>query len=255
VLNPVKNGKQLSVDSSGNLLVTGSFSVSGGNAAASTTAAAVPAQADYIGFSSGGNLVGVSSTNALPIQAATYGTVAPGTAATQSELMGAIVQISTIPAGTDGQQLAIQGDASGSLRINPYGNVGSIAAKSATGAGNTTVTLTVPSAKKWIVYGFLIKVVIANSGAIRGPGWNVDQSVSNTFIGGGQAGVLAPINATSFYGCGPSVPLSGGFTNSVATIPAPVYVLGPGYHMNFSMTNGVAGDTITVNANVLELND
>lgn len=67
MLNPVKNGKQLSVDASGNLLVTGSFSVSGGNASASTTGAAVPAQADYVGFNSSGNLVGVSSLNPLPV--------------------------------------------------------------------------------------------------------------------------------------------------------------------------------------------
>ena len=41
-------------------------SASAGNAAASTTGAAVPASADYIGFNSGGNLTGVSATNPLP---------------------------------------------------------------------------------------------------------------------------------------------------------------------------------------------
>jgi hypothetical protein len=181
-------------------------------------------------------------------------TVAPATAPANG--IAVLAQANTAaPAPTNGQTLVLQADVAGNLRVNEYGNVGSVAAKSATGAGNTTVTLTVPSAKKWIVYGFLIKVAVANSGAPRAPGWNVDQSVSNTFIGGGQASALGPINVTSFYSCGPSVPLSAGFTNGVATVPAPLYVLGPGYHMNFTMVNGVAGDTITVNANVLELND
>lgn len=42
---------------------------SSGNAAASATGSAVPADADYIGFNSGGNLVGVSSSNQLPVVA------------------------------------------------------------------------------------------------------------------------------------------------------------------------------------------
>lgn len=50
------------VSSANPLPVTG-----GGNAAASPTGAAVPADADYIGFSSGGDLVGVSSSNPLPV--------------------------------------------------------------------------------------------------------------------------------------------------------------------------------------------
>lgn len=41
---------------------------SAGNAAASTTGAAVPASADYIGFNVGGNLTGVSETTPLPVE-------------------------------------------------------------------------------------------------------------------------------------------------------------------------------------------
>jgi hypothetical protein len=57
----------LALDASGNLkinLAAGSIS---GNASASTTGAAVPASADYIGFNSSGNLTGVSSANPLPV--------------------------------------------------------------------------------------------------------------------------------------------------------------------------------------------
>ena len=47
-----------------NVNITGGSS---GNAAASATGSAVPADASYTGFNSGGNLVGVSSSNPLPI--------------------------------------------------------------------------------------------------------------------------------------------------------------------------------------------
>ena len=59
----------LSLDTSGNLnvnLVAGT--ITGGNAAASPTGAAVPASAGYTGFNSGGNLVGVSAAAPLPTQ-------------------------------------------------------------------------------------------------------------------------------------------------------------------------------------------
>lgn len=59
------------VDASGTQVT--SFGGSGGNAAASATGAAVPADADYVGFNSGGNLVGVSSSNPLPITLANTG--------------------------------------------------------------------------------------------------------------------------------------------------------------------------------------
>src|SRR5437868_5559247 len=54
-------------DSAGNLLTKQVNAGSGSNPAAGATAAAVPADADYVGFNSGGNLVGVSSSNPLPV--------------------------------------------------------------------------------------------------------------------------------------------------------------------------------------------
>lgn len=56
----------LQIDSTGILKVNVAAG-SSGNAAASATGAAVPVDADYIGFNSGGNLVGVSSGNPLPV--------------------------------------------------------------------------------------------------------------------------------------------------------------------------------------------
>lgn len=57
--------------SSGNPLpvsvVSGGGGGGGGNAAAGATGAAVPADADYLGFNIGGNLTGVSAANPLPV--------------------------------------------------------------------------------------------------------------------------------------------------------------------------------------------
>jgi len=58
--------RALLIDGSGNLKVNVAAG-SSGNAAASATGAAVPADAGYTGFNSGGNLVGVSSSNPLPV--------------------------------------------------------------------------------------------------------------------------------------------------------------------------------------------
>lgn len=62
----------LKTDASGNLNVNlAAGSISGGNAAASPTGAAVPASADYTGWNSGGTLTGVTLTTALPVQPGT----------------------------------------------------------------------------------------------------------------------------------------------------------------------------------------
>lgn len=72
------NASPCQVDSAGNLLVTikNSSNIAVNPATASnwglaSTAAAVPANALYVGFNSGGNLVGISSGNPLPVTAAT----------------------------------------------------------------------------------------------------------------------------------------------------------------------------------------
>lgn len=66
--NPSNILHAISFDASGNLNVNlAAGSISGGNAAASPTGAAVPASADYTGFNSGGSLIGVSAANPLPV--------------------------------------------------------------------------------------------------------------------------------------------------------------------------------------------
>src|SRR5271157_373596 len=77
--NPSNVIEPLLVDASGYLEVNVKAG-STGNGAASNTGAAVPAQADYVGFNSTPGttnlLVGVSSTNPLPVTSVVTGTVA-----------------------------------------------------------------------------------------------------------------------------------------------------------------------------------
>lgn len=80
MLNVVRNGQQLSVDASGNLLVN---IAAGSNVAAGLTGAAVPLSADYMGFNVAGTLVGVSSVNPLPVSLAST-TITGTIAVTQS---------------------------------------------------------------------------------------------------------------------------------------------------------------------------
>jgi hypothetical protein len=76
LLNVVKAGQQLSLDSSGNLLINlAAGSISGGNLAASLTGAAVPSNADYVGVSVGGTLAGVSGLSLTHAIAATVAIV------------------------------------------------------------------------------------------------------------------------------------------------------------------------------------
>jgi hypothetical protein len=104
----------VTADGSGNLNVNiAEGTISGGNAAAGLTGAAVPGSADYVGFNSGGNLVGVSAANPLPITgsiSATNPSVGtPGAAAPAS---------ATMVGGTDGTDLrSLLTDATGQLKV------------------------------------------------------------------------------------------------------------------------------------------
>ncbi|HEX9059157.1 MAG TPA: hypothetical protein VF941_03165 [Clostridia bacterium] len=90
------------VDASGNQIT--SFGGSGGNAAASATGAAVPADADYIGFNSAGNLVGVSSSAPLPI------TIISGNPTSITANAGTNLNTSALALETGGNLAAIKAD-------------------------------------------------------------------------------------------------------------------------------------------------
>jgi hypothetical protein len=254
VLNPVKNGGQLSLDTSGNLLVSGSFSVSGGNAAASTAGAAVPVQGGYTAFNSGGLLVGVSATNPLPIFGAfVEGTVAAGTSATKSLLIGGVTA-TTAPTPTAGQQIAMQLDRSGNLRASSYGNTGSFTTVVASGTGAAPPSITVPAATKYLLKSTTLRATVANSGSARSYTPNVTDSGGNQ-LGAQNVGVTAPINAVSVYTLAPGLPLALSLSNANASCPFPELFLGPGFVVQISAPSGVAGDALVLIINVLSIPD
>jgi hypothetical protein len=135
----------VTADGSGNLNVNiAEGTISGGNAAAGPTGAAVPGSADYVGFNSGGNLVGVSAANPLPITgsiSATNPSVGtPGSAAPAS---------ATMVGGTDGTDLrTLLTDATGQLKVlienSPAVTISGTVAVTESGAWNVNQTLGTP---------------------------------------------------------------------------------------------------------------
>jgi hypothetical protein len=81
----------------------------GGNSAAGPTGAAVPTDADYIGFNSGGNLVGVSSSNPLPVSVGNFPATQP---------VSGSVSVSNFPAT---QNVNIVGGPSGNAAASATG--------------------------------------------------------------------------------------------------------------------------------------
>jgi hypothetical protein len=117
------NVSPLQLDNAGNLLVNvKAGGGSGGNAAASATGSAVPADADYIGFNSGGNLVGVSASNPLPITGSisasnpsvgTTGTTAPTSATEIGYISGGnlvgVSSTNSLPVTVENSSIAVTG--------------------------------------------------------------------------------------------------------------------------------------------------
>lgn len=184
----------------------------------------------------------------------THGSRAAGTAASKADLVGGVYNTAA-PAPTNGQQVALQLDSAGNLRINPAGNTGSFTSYvTAAMAGNSLSPLTVPAGKKWVVKSVYINCVIANSGSARAVSVSFKDATPSSFFGI-VMGIAAPINATTAYSCGPGLPLATTITSNNATCPAPEGALGPGFTIVITVTGGVAGDTITLRANVEEYSD
>ena len=97
----------LSLDGSGNLRVTGTFT--GGNAAAGTIGATPPTSGDYIAYSNGTALVGVSPTTQLPVspygltsQTQVNPTITASSAYTAGYVVGGKLTFSNVVRGTSG---------------------------------------------------------------------------------------------------------------------------------------------------------
>lgn len=123
----VTGGKSIPVnDAGGSLTVDGSVSLTGTLPAfASTPAVTISGTPNVSAAQSGTwNVTNISGTVSLPTgaataanQTATQGTKAAGTAATNSDLIGAVYNTS-LPTLTNGQQAAAQADSSGRIYVN-----------------------------------------------------------------------------------------------------------------------------------------
>jgi hypothetical protein len=111
---------QLTVDSSGNLMVVGAGGGGGSNAAAGPTGSAVPASAGYTGWNSGGNLLGVSLAAPMPIQPGTGTTFSTKTPITANSPTAATVGV------TSAQILASNASRKGLIVVNTSSNTVSL---------------------------------------------------------------------------------------------------------------------------------
>lgn len=191
-------------------------------------------------------------TNTVSTQDAADGPVTAGTAAGKSLLTGGVFNTSA-PTLTNGQQAASQFDASGNLRVNPTGSVGSFATTKVSAAGNggtVQLIITVPANTKWQLQAFCVLVQAANAGTPRVVTANVADASAN-FPFSGAAGVNAPINANTFFAFGPGLPLSTAITATNASVPCPAIPMGPSFSINVFIQNTNASDTLSVTASYI----
>ena len=134
-----------------------------------------------------------ANTTAWLVTSAADGTVSPGTAATKSNLGGAVYN-STLPTATTGQQVALQADANGQLRIAslPTGsNV--IGAVTQSGSWSTSVTQATASN---------LNATVVGSGTAGTPAGGV---LSIQGVSGGTALSVTPTNSATIGSAVPSV--------------------------------------------------
>jgi hypothetical protein len=194
------------------------------------------------------------------------GPVVAGTAAASSQLVGSVIATSAV-AGTVGQQVALQSDVDGILRVNPCGQTGSF--KSYTASAMTTlsgvvVAATVPAGKKWIVNSSAVTLTTDTHTGTRVVQLYVQDAAGNILLIV-NAGVNQGPNDSGFnYTIGPSIPLSTSFVAGTATIPCPSVALGPGGTVNAFIqgysgtptpTANIAGDLVSTVIAVEEYND
>lgn len=175
--------QNVTADGSGNLNVNFSGTISGGNAAAGLTGAAVPTSADYVGFNVGGNLVGVSAANPLPITgsiSATNPSVAPTGAAIPAD--------ATMVGGSDGTDLrALLTDSTGQLKV---------LIENASAIPISAASLPLPTGA----------ATAANQAA---PGTAGSPSAAVTSVQGVSGGTAVPISGTITFPATPTVFIEG----------------------------------------------
>lgn len=227
------------LDSSGNLKVNVAAG-SSGNAAASATGSAVPADAGYTGFNSGGNLVGVSSTNPLPSTDKADGTVGSATPSTAITI-----------GGTDGTDLrAVLTNVEGSLLTAP---ASTIVDDNITTSVGVDWTVTVTAGQRWqitsIQAAFACNATVANRQTfleiLNASGKLIYLVTQGTVLVASQTGEFTWFPGAQFY----QVPFSSNstFIQVVQPLPSPC-ILGPGTiirTLTQTIQTGAGGDQWT----------
>lgn len=192
--------------------------------------------------------VSQSTASNLLNQDASDGPVSAGTAAGKSSL-GGLVAATSAPTPTNGQQIALQGDTNGNLRVNRFGQTGSIASKSFTGGvggAAQAYSITVPAATKWILRSVIAALQTNGTVANRVLFLQIQDASGNTlgnfpssYV---QTATQGPFNYTWGSGLPSSTSLISG-TNLLSPMPADI-PLGPGMKVLIVEVGGNSGDTV-----------
>lgn len=196
------------ISAAGNLNVNlAEGSISGGNAAAGLTGAAVPTSADYTGFNSGGNLVGVSTAAPLPV--AQQGAVTLGAGAA---VIGHVIADTGSTTAVTGNVTVIQGTGT-NLHV-VVDTAPSTVVTQATGTNLHTVvdsgSITANAGTNLNTSALLLDATF--TGRINTLGSKVSASSTPVVIASDQASI--PVTGTFFQG---TQPVSGTVTANIGT--------------------------------------
>jgi hypothetical protein len=200
--------KTVSLDGSGNLNVNlAAGSITGGNAAASPTGAAIPGSAGYTGYNSGGTLVGVSTANPLPV--AQQGSVAvTGTFWQATQPVSGSVSVGNFPATQ-----AVSGTVS-------VGNFPATQAVTQSGAWTTAISGTVPVSGTFFQATQPVSIASMPSTPVTGTFWQATQPVSIAApIAVTQSGTWTEGRTWNLSSATDSVAITGSLTTSTPTTP------------------------------------
>ena len=199
----------------------------------------------------------VTNAGTFATQDAANGPVTPNTAAGKSELVGGVVATSAA-AGTAAQQMAVQMDVAGCVRVNPAAQTGSFASKVNVASAGADATVTVPAGKKWIVRGLKVNLAASSQTATRQVRLVAFDAASNAIFFKVPPGTQILSTSVAYYlYSGLTDDAGGALANNSShsySFPAAL-VLGPGCTINTAVSSIQSSDVVTLIAMVEEYND